>query len=355
MLAPRRTTPTSAEVAKRAGVSRATVSYVLNNVRNSGISKNTRQKVLDAASELGYHAHAAARSLAGGVTGTVALVFPSSHHLLVDAYLPRLLSTVNDCCHAYGYKVLLEAADDRANSPGAFMNLVNSQRIDGMIVVNLRASERPYVQELANRGFPIVEPGNGLDSYFSRHAIESQTLCGTLATRHLIALGHRDIAHLTFAPEEFEAVQQRRRGYEMTLEDAGIVPDFALLAYANISALSGYIATKRLLDRKTKFTALFAGNDTVAFGAMRALTEAEYKIPRDIAIVGCDDIPLAAFASPPLTTLYHDPAIQGREAVDMLHAQINGQPYERSNLAYDTRLIIRESCGLKAATRFASE
>ena len=108
---PRRATPTSSEVAKRAGVSRTTVSFVLNDVRSMGISEETRQKVLQAANELGYEPNAAARILAGGSTGTIAVVIPRSDHLHVDAYLPRLLCTINDRCHRQGYKVLLESAD----------------------------------------------------------------------------------------------------------------------------------------------------------------------------------------------------------------------------------------------------
>ena len=160
---PRRATPTSSEVAKRAGVSRTTVSFVLNDVRSMGISEETRQKVLQAANELGYEPNAAARILAGGSTGTIAVVIPRSDHLHVDAYLPRLLGIINDCCHIHGYKVLLEAADDQFKDPGAFMNLVKGKRIDGIIVVNMRSVEYEYVRKLAKQGFPVVVAGNGLE------------------------------------------------------------------------------------------------------------------------------------------------------------------------------------------------
>ena len=345
MASPRRTTPTSNEVAKRAGVSRTTVSFVLNDVRTMGISDETRQKVLDAASDLGYEPHAAARSLAGGSTGTVAVVIPRSDHLHVDAYLPRILSTVNDRCHAYGYKVLLEAADDQGKDSGAFMNLVRGKRIDGLIVVNMRSSEYEYVKQLAGQGFPVVVPGNGVDSFYSRCTSENDIVTSKIATRHLLDLGHQRIAHLAFAPKEFAAVVQRQAGYEEALMEAGVALDPALVDYADISALSGYQAMQRLLERKIDFTALFAGNDTIAFGAMRALREAGRSIPRDVAVVGFDDIPLAAFATPPLTTVRIDPVAAGQEAVDMLLAQMNAERYERQAVAYEARFVIRESCG----------
>jgi len=345
MALPRRSTPTSSEVAKRAGVSRTTVSFVLNDLRTKGISEETRQKVLQAASEMGYEPHSAARILAGGSTGTIAVVIPRSDHLHVDAYLPRLLSTVNDCCHAHGYKVLLEAADDQFKDPGAFMNLVKGKRIDGLIVVNMRSVECDYVRELARQGFPVVVPGNGRESFYSRCTGDDDVVTAKIATKHLIDLGHRRIAHLAFAPKEFEVVTLRRAGYEKALEEAGVASDPNLVAYADISARSGYDAMKELMERNVDFTALFAGNDTIAFGAMKALKEAGRRIPQDVAVVGYDDIPLAEFASPPLTTLRIDPVAQGREAVDMLLAQMNGETYARLEVPYDTCFVIRDSCG----------
>lgn len=355
MALPRRSTPTSTEVAKRAGVSRTTVSFVLNDLRTKGISEETRQKVLDAANQLGYEPHAAARSLAGGSTGTIAVVIARSDHLHVDAYLPRLLSIVNDCCHAHGYKVLLEATDDQFKDSGAFMNLVKSKRIDGLIVANMRSVEYDYVKQLAKQGFPVVVPGNGLESFYSRCTGDDDVILAKQVTKHLTDLGHTRIAHLAFAPPEFEAVTLRRAGYEKALEEAGIAPDPNLVAYADISARSGYDAMKELLARKVDFTALFAGNDTVAFGAMKALKEAGRRIPQDVAVVGYDDIPLAEFASPPLTTLRVDPVTQGREAVDMLLAQMNGETYARLEVPYDTCFVIRDSCGFGLNRKIATE
>ena len=351
----RRISPTSSQVAERAGVSRATVSFVLNDAPNKSISEKTRQKVLDAARDLGYQPNIAARSLAGGSTGTVAVVIARSDHLHFDAYLPRLLSTVNDCCHAYGYKVLIEAADDQTRGPGAFINLVRSKRIDGLIMANMRTIDCQYVRELAKQGFPVVAPGNGLESFFSRYTSDDDAITAYVAAKHLVDLGHRRIAHIPFAPKEYAAVALRRAGYEKALEEGEIAPDPKLIVCADISAESGYVAMQKLLKRKVKFTAVFAGNDTIALGAMRALYEAGRSIPNDVAIVGYDDIPLAAFTTPSLTTMHVDPVIQGQEAVDMLFAQMNGETYTRLEVAYDTRFIIRESCGFTSVRQSESE
>jgi len=351
----RRIAPTSAAVAERAGVSRTTVSFVLNDVRSMNISEATRLKVLEAARELGYEPHAGARSLAGGITGTLAVLIPRSDHLHVDAFLPRLLSAVNDRCHVYGYKVLLEAADDQGKAPGAFMNLARGKRVDGLVIGNMRAAERPFVEMLHTDGFPVAVPGNGIDAFHTRSGGSDDIVQARLITQHLLALGHQRIAHVAFAAAEFEVVTLRRTGYEQALRGSDIEPDPSLVAYGDVSAQSGYIAVRAMLERRATFTALFAGNDTIAFGAMRALLEAGLRVPQDVAVVGYDDIPLAPFAAPALTTMLTDPIARGHEAVDMLHAQMTGVPYRRQTKPYLARLVVRESCGAAAAAARVAE
>ena len=347
MTSSKRTRATGAEVAVLAGVSRTTVSFVLNDVRNKGISEITRQKVLDAASDLGYQPNAAARTLAGGRTGTIAVVIACADHLHYDAYLPRILNTINERCHKYGYKVLIESADEQIKQAGAFMDLVRSKSIDGLIVANMRTVDGQYVRQLSEQGFPIVVPGNGIEPFYSRCASNCDESAAYVATKHLIDLGHQGIAHIPFSSDIFDVVVQRRAGYERALNEHGISPDPNLLAYANVSAQSGHAAMKKLLKRTRNFSALFAGNDTVAFGAIRALDEAGLNTPRDVAVVGFDDVPLAAFVTPPLSTLRTDPVLQGKEAVDLLMARISGESRKRPEKCYEIPLIIRKSCGMK--------
>ena len=340
---------TGDEVALRAGVSRTTVSFVLNDIRNKGISDATRQRVLDVASDLGYQPNAAARTLAGGSTGTIAVVIARSDDLHFDAYLPRLLSTINDRCHRYGYKVLIESADEQLKRPGAFIDLVRSRSIDGLIVANMRTVDGRYVLQLFEQGFPIVVPGNGAETFYSRCASNCDENSAHVATTHLIGLGHRRIAHLPFSSKAFDLVVQRHAGYQRALAENGIAYDRKLVSFANITAESGYVAMKKVLKRKVAFTAVFAGNDTIAYGAMQALDEAGLEMPGDVAVVGYDDLPLSAFVRPALTTMRTDPVLQGTEAVDMLMARIGGQAYCRLETCYETRLVIRKSCGQKVS------
>jgi DNA-binding LacI/PurR family transcriptional regulator len=339
--------PTSAQVALKAGVSRTTVSFVLNGVRNQGISESTRAKVLSVAREMGYQPNAAARSLASGSTGTVALVIPKASHLYVDSFLAQLVATLNEACHHHGLKMLIESTDEEGREPGSFMNLVRERSIDGLIVANPRISEHSHLEHIAQAGIPLVVLTSRPDDLPGFFTVPSDTyLSAKTAVQHLLNLGHKKIAYVSFAQPEFDSVHEREIGWRAALTEAGHTPDPALVEYADISAQSGYEATRRLLARGVKFSALFAGNDTIAFGAIRALREAQLRVPEDVAIVGYDDIPIAAFASPPLTTMKSDPIGQAQTALKLLMDQFNGQvtPTE-TRPQTQAKLIIRSSCG----------
>ena len=342
-----KTTPrvTSTQVAKLAGVSRTTVSFVLNDVPQMGISEETRERVLLAARQLGYVPNAAARSLVSGATGTVALVVPHNEHLKVDNFIPRMLAGVNETCHARGYKVLFEPMSE-ASRPGRFLDLVDSRRIDGLIVLNVPRSEDVHLAHLAAEGFPLVVLGSNLDEHAGIYSIDVDTReAARVATRHLLKLGHRRIAHIGFAPNEYHGVSERLFGYREALRQFGEEMDPVRVAFANFSAQSGYEAMQAILERERSMTALFAGNDTIAFGAMAALRDAGLKVPDDVAVVGYDDIPLAPYASPPLTTIRTAPYEQGCEAAALLVRLIAGErPVERHSTS-PVPLIVRASCG----------
>ena len=345
--------PTSAQVALRAGVSRTTVSFVLNGVRNQGISDSTYTKVLAVAREMGYQPNAAARSLASGSTGTVALVIPKASHLCVDAFLALLVATLNEECHHHGLKMLIESTDEEGREPGAFMSLVRERSIDGLIVANLRTSEHEHLEHIREAGIPLVALTSRPNELKDIYTLCSDTsACAQIAVNHLIGLGHEKIAYISFAQPEFDSVHERETGWQTALRQAGLTPDPALVEYADISAQSGYDAARRLLARGVKFTGLFAGNDTIAFGIARALHEAQLRIPDDVALVGYDDIPLAAFAHPPLTTMRTDPVGQAKAALQLLLAQFRGDtPAIDVQHKMASRLIVRASCGSQAPNR----
>lgn len=345
--------PTSAQVALKAGVSRTTVSFVLNGVRNQGISDSTYAKVLSVAQEMGYHPNAAARSLASGATGTVALVIPKASHLCVDAFLAQLVATLNESCHYHGLKMLIESTDEEGREPGGFMNLVRGRSIDGLIVANLRTSEHAHLARIREAGIPLVALTSRPNELADMCTICSDTsISAQTAVKHLIQLGHQKIAYISYAQPEFDSVHEREMGWRTALIEAGLEPDPSLIEYADISAQSGYEAARRLLARGVKFTGLFAGNDTVAFGIARALQDAKLRIPEDVALVGYDDIPLAAYANPPLTTMRTDPVGQAKVALELLLAQFRGEGKSTIHShVVAPQLVIRSSCGRKESNR----
>ncbi|WP_321883918.1 LacI family DNA-binding transcriptional regulator [Burkholderia cepacia] len=340
--------PTASEVARRAGVSRTAVSFVLNNVTDQGISAATRERILQVAREIGYEPNAAARTLASGSTGTIAIVIPKASHLYVDAFLAQLVASINEECHRRELKLLIESTEDEGRKPGAFVHLVKSRSIDGLIIVNPRLTEYGNLRQVMNAGTPFIVFGEATPDLEQFETMGNDTESSArIATEHLLNLGHTRIAYIGFAPREYYAAKKREQGWRDALELHGIAPDPSWAACGDIDALSGYLATRQLLDRNIGFTGLFAGNDTIAFGAIKALNEAGMRVPHDVAIVGYDDIPLAAFANPPLTTIRSDPIAHGKEAVRMLVSQMEGHAGEAGGHHIDpvAKLIIRESCG----------
>lgn len=337
---------TSQQVAKRAGVSRTTVSFVLNDVPGSNISEETRQKVFQAAAELGYVPNAAARSLVSGQTLTIGLVVSHAEHLQVDAFIPQLLYSISKNSHLHGYRVLLETVAD-VSAPDAYMQLVRGNRIDGLIVLNIR-SDDSQLPELIRRSFPVVLLGfrEWPELASKTYSVEADGReAGMRATRHLIELGHTRIAHITFSPDQYYATQDRHMGYRQALEAAGLEYQKSLVRHGNYSAESGYQAMQELLRRKPYPTALFAGNDTIALGAMAAIHEHGLRIPQDLAVIGYDDIPTAPYMIPPLSTIRVSAVEHGRIAVEMLSGLMGGNPPVQNHIRLETPLVIRESCG----------
>lgn len=330
--------PTSQDVAREAGVSRTTVSFVLNDVE-AHISEETRKRVLKVARELGYVPDAAARTLASGRTRTLGLVLCNAQHLQVDAFVSQVLYSLNEVSRRYGFRVLVEAIEDVAQDE-VYGELVYAKQIDGLVVLNPR-SDDAQLPKLIAEGFPAVLIGSikGLDAFSVVHTSKASQ-----AVSHLIALGHRDIAHITYAPRHYLSADDRLSGYRRALGRAGIAFDETLVEMGNYSAESGFDAMQRLLAR-ARPTAVFVGNDTVALGALSAIHQRGLRVPQDIAVVGYDDIPIARFTIPPLTTVRTPALEQGRRAGEMLISLIRGEAPEAKQVRLESELIVRESCG----------
>ncbi len=341
---------TSQQVAAHAGVSRTTVSFVLNGVLDMNISPATRDKVLKVAHDLGYVPNAAAKMLVSGQTRTIGLVVSSADHLQVDAFIPQVLYALSNYSQQAGYRVLLETVQD-ISKPDSYLQLVKGHHIDGLIVINSR-SDDSQLPELVRRNYPVVLLGfpDWTEPSDNVHCVATDgTGSARIATKHLIDLGHTHIAHITFSNERYFATQDRHRGYRNALEDAGLKYDKSLVVLGNYSAESGFEAMQTLLRKKRKPSAVFVGNDTVAIGVIAAIHQAGMRIPEDIAVVGYDDIPTAPYLTPALTTVRVSALEHGQKAIAMLEQLMRGQSVSDKRVECSAELIVRASCGFNRA------
>ncbi len=338
---------TSRQVAKRAGVSQTTVSFVLNNVESANISQETRERVLQAMRDLNYVPDAAARSLAKGHATNIGLVLVQPHNqVFIDEYIPNVLTGISQVTRQYGYRILVELIED-STDPNAFSDLIQGKAVGGMIVnhafPNHDVLQRilPYVED----GFPVVT----LDNWSP--AIASVTVDKFGGVRkimnHLISMGHRRIACISYAPKGHDGhVETREQIYRRVLQENGLECDESLIRYGAFDPETGYHTMQELLREVSSLpTAIYAMNDMMAFGAMAAIQEHGLRIPEDIAVTGFDDVRLARYATPPLTTMYEPDIEHGRRAGEMLFALINKEPLPQKHILLDTELIIRDSCG----------
>jgi len=297
----------AADVAEAAGVSQTTVSLVLNG-RSGHVSEATRQKVLATAESLGYHLNAPARQLASGVTQTLGLVVrQSSDQIAGDAFLAALLRGLASVARTAGYRVVVEPLGP---SDGTYEQLLRAQQVDALVVSGPRAEDEELVR-LVNDGFPIVIHGSRPDLQVPSVDVDNEA-GARLATEHLISLGHRRIACVIF-DLSFTSARERLAGYTAALRAAGIEPDPDLIAETGYRASDARVAATRLLEHH-QFTAVFAAADLTAAAVLGAVRATGRRIPGDISLVGFDDIPLAEFLDPPLTTI-RVPASEVGEAV----------------------------------------
>lgn len=335
--------PTSADVAALAGVSRTTVSFVLNG-RDVGISPATRERVLEAARRLGYHPSAPARQLAGGRSQTIGLVLRQSPEQVAgDAFVAEMIRGLTTAARSSGYGVIVETLEPDAERYEA---LIRSRRADGLVISGPRAGE-PELEGLVAEGVPVVLQGSlpGVDI----PSVDVDNRAGAQrAVEHLLALGHRRIACITNAPISYTSARERVEGYEAALREGGIEPDPNWVVEAAFDAPSGHRAMERLLARMDP-EAVFVASDVVALGAITALRRARRRVPEDISIIGFDDIPVAAYLDPPLTTI-RLPAYELGHAVGRVLIDRIETPAVATRTLLPTELVIRGSTGPPRST-----
>jgi len=334
-------TVTSQDVADLAGVSRTTVSFVLNNVTRYSISPETATKVRKAAKELGYVPNASARALASQQATAIGLMMTRSpEHIANDPFLPKILGGLMDVVKQYQLGLLVEWVE-----PGqqlqTYLELTRARHIDGMIIMTPREDDTG-LKALEEAEIPAVLMGYIPDSNLHSVDIDNVQAAKT-AVEHLIKLGHEHIACISNAAKPYTSANQRYEGYKAALTDAGIAFDESLVRFADFSSQSGYDCLKALLEENDDFTAVFVASDSVAFGAMAAIRDAGMRIPEDISIVGFDDIPMASYVTPGLTTIQLPAKEIAEQSCHLLMQLMQGDFSQNRTITLPTRLIVRQS------------
>ena len=329
---------TMKQVAERAGVSTSTVSHVINNTRK--VSADVRERVLAIIAETRYIPSAVARSLKNDRTNTIGMMVPNSS----NPYFAELIQGIEDAAFKLSYNIILCNAYDDPRKQAAYLRVLLEKRIDGLILVSSGA-DADLADQLRTASVPMVLVDRevaGVDADFIESNHEEG---GYLATRYLIELGHRDIACVS-GPEQLQPSRDRVAGYCQALQEAGIAFHAAWLLHSDFTSEGGYKAFEHLLGLATPPTAIFAGNDLMAIGGICAAAEAKVRVPQDLSVIGYDDIALASFATPRLTTMAQPKHKMGEMITNLLLARIAGgdTPYKRELLR--TTLVERQSTAL---------
>ena len=329
------------EVARLAGVSRSTVSRVIND--HPSVREETRVRVWEAIRKSGYRPHAVARSLVTKRTQIVGMVIPEVvSHLFTDPFFPILLRSATEACNERGYQLMLSLFSSSADRQEIYQRLVRNAYLDGVIVASAALGD-PLISDLLRDGVPFVCVGRSPDERV--HSVDVDNVGGTqMAVEHLIRLGHRRIGMVTGRPD-MTAGQDRVEGYRQALVAHGIPVDEDLIIEGDFTEASGMAGMQRMLPAEP--SAAFMASDTMAVGALKALRQAGRRVPQDISLVSFDDIPVASATEPPLTTVRQPIGRMAVLAVEALLDLIEQPGSGPQRIVLPTQLVIRESCSGK--------
>jgi LacI family transcriptional regulator len=324
-------------VAARAGVSFTTVSHVVNRTRP--VSDSARLRVERAIAELGYFPSAVARALKTSQTRILGVIVPN----ITNPFFSELMRGIEDACERNQYSVFLCNGDDDRDRQGRSLDTLLERRVDGVILATPTGPAAALAKRLtaAKLRTAIVDRNlRGLDA--DRVRIDHQA-GARLAVEHLLSLGHTRIACLA-GPANFEVSKARVLGWRKALAKAGLEARADWLLEGDFLAPSGHELTRALLARG-EITAIFASNDMLAIGALRAAAEQGWAVPRALSIIGFDGIEMGAFTYPALTTVGYPIRAIGETAANVLIDRIAGRRTETTEVVVEPRIVLRESTG----------
>lgn len=328
------------DIARLAGVSRSTVSRVVNHHPN--VRDTVRKRVQEVIQTTGYHPNAAARTLASQRSSMIGLVLPRSvSSFFSDPYFPRLTQGIAQACNQFDYTLALFLVGTKEDEEKIFPRVSRNGLLDGLLVQSGQLGE-VLIDRLVSTGIPLVIIGRPFQANDVSYIDVDNVNAAYNAVSHLIRVGYKRIGMISGAANSTVSLD-RKEGYKRAMLERGRDVDETLIAEGDFSEASGYYAMQQLLPVAPD--AIFAASDLMAIGAMRAAREAGLNIPEDIAFIGFDDLPLATIPTPTLSTV-RQPIYQfGMQSVEILIDLIENGLMPPRRFIMDTELIIRESCG----------
>jgi LacI family transcriptional regulator len=328
------------DIAQLCGVSRSTVSRVING--DEKVREETRRKVLEIIQQQNFQPNIAARRLAAGRSNVIGLVVPTSvGNVFNDPYFSRLIQGVSAECNARDYSLMLwltETIYERR----MIRQIINNSMIDG-VVVSTTLIDDPIIKSLHDSNMPFVSIGHHLKLSINSVDIDNIQAARKAVSHLITCLPSRHRLATIMGPQNTMAGSERFLGYKMALEENDLLLDPDLIVEGDFSEAGGYIAMQQLLAGRPD--AVFVASDNMAAGAYRAIREAELNIPQDISMIGFDDTSVATQLDPPLTTIHQPIHHMGAQAVDLLIQIIHQPETQPQQITLQPELIIRGSCG----------
>lgn len=328
------TMTTIKDIARKAGVAPSVVSRALNN--KYGVKDSTKKLILKLAQEMNYYPNIAARSLVTRKTETIGIMMAD----ISEPYYSQLIRGMEYIANQTGYTLLFSNSYESVEHNRVLQKMINAERVDGIIIVGSNIQEKNFSLTLLEEKIPFVL----VERSFSDprvNCIWVDNVTGAyLATKHLIEKGHRKIAHIT-GNLYFQVALDRIEGYKKALQESGIKYSEELVVSGNFTCQGSYKAMKEILRHHPYCTAVFAANDSMAYGALQAIAEVGLTIPDDIAIIGFDDLEFSSLTNPPLTTIHQPRYEMGQKSLELLIAILRGEQENGAKICLNPEIVIR--------------
>ncbi len=324
--------PTMKDVANRAGVSIQTVSAIINS--KPGITAETTARVNAAIQELGYRPYTVARSLRTGQTHTIALIVTDIN----NPSFSTIASAAEDVAHSFGYNLVLFNTHDDPEREASYVRTVSQRWMDGAIFV-ATGDQMTSLESLRQAGIPTVAIDRIPMGYSGPSVTLENFKTGRLAAEYLHGLGHRRLAHIS-GPLKLHLARERLAGFQAALSEHGLTPAWV---EGNWTCASGADGMQQILRAAETPTAVFAANDRMAIGAIQAAQQAGLRVPADLSVIGVDDIEVAGFQSPPLSTIRQSFPQMASQCVHLLLSILDDKEPETSQIVIEPMLVERKS------------